>query len=104
MLYELYPCGMPEDLFDIWFRYHVRRYLVWSRDYYGGLEAYAKYINEYPEIVEGVAEGRMEPTDKILEDMGLTYELVQEGRYMAIPGSEEHRELEDVNTEGLEGS
>jgi hypothetical protein len=55
----------PIEHFDIYFRHYLRRRRLSCAEY-------AELIGQEVRTVEGVAEGRLTPTMKILNDMGVT--------------------------------
>lgn len=81
MYLDIYQNGMPENLFDIWFRHRIRTVLRYNRLFDGGYREYAGIINEDPELVRLVSEGLYQPSQKILDDMELTFELTSYGFY-----------------------
>lgn len=81
MYLDIYQNGMPENLFDIWFRHRIRTVLRYNRLFDGSYREYAGIINEDPELVRLVSEGLHQPSHKILDDMELTFELTSYGFY-----------------------
>lgn len=55
----------PIDHFDIWFRQHLRFRKVTHKEY-------ADQMGMLKESVEGMADGSLRPTEKVLKDMDAT--------------------------------
>lgn len=63
-----------DDEFDIWFKFYLRRLGM-------SYAAYAEHIGTDERSIKYMAEGKIRPTSRILQDINATYEERRQGYY-----------------------